>query len=229
MKEFGVWCITLLTSTRLPCFRKLRLCTKGRLPFSTLTYDYDPCLHQAPVFQLTICMSLTCYLCLIISRNRYLQWGYPNCSSTTNSGVVDNFSSQTNTWIKFSLTSVRGRTLDRWQCYLTHTAWSLYAKVVYISILNSCSSGIKYYILVKFEVFKAATMKNFIFLDVTPCGSWKNEHFGRTHELHHQGNKNLRARYLAYVLVTHISYLRKSTSGITVSIAEYTSVVLSVQ
>jgi hypothetical protein len=31
---------------------------------------------------------------------------------------------------------------------------------------------------VRFEVFMAVTMKNAIFLDVTPCGSCKNPHFG---------------------------------------------------
>jgi cytidine deaminase len=33
---------------------------------------------------------------------------------------------------------------------------------------------------IRFEVFKAVTMKNDIFWNVTPCGSCKNRHFGRT-------------------------------------------------
>jgi hypothetical protein len=33
-----------------------------------------------------------------------------------------------------------------------------------------------------------------VFLDVTPCGSCKNRHFGGTYRLHHLGNKNRRAR-----------------------------------
>jgi hypothetical protein len=33
---------------------------------------------------------------------------------------------------------------------------------------------------VKFEVFTAVTMKNGVFLDVTPCGSCKNRRFGGT-------------------------------------------------
>jgi hypothetical protein len=33
---------------------------------------------------------------------------------------------------------------------------------------------------VRFEVFTAVTMKNGVFRDVTPCGSWKNRRFGRT-------------------------------------------------
>jgi hypothetical protein len=32
---------------------------------------------------------------------------------------------------------------------------------------------------VRFEVFKAVTMKNGVFWDVTPCGSCKNRRFGR--------------------------------------------------
>jgi hypothetical protein len=33
---------------------------------------------------------------------------------------------------------------------------------------------------VRFEVFTAVTMKNGVFLDVTPCGSCKNRRFGGT-------------------------------------------------
>jgi hypothetical protein len=33
-------------------------------------------------------------------------------------------------------------------------------------------------------------MKNAVFLDVTPCGSCKNQCFGRTNRLHHHSDKN---------------------------------------
>jgi hypothetical protein len=32
----------------------------------------------------------------------------------------------------------------------------------------------------RFEVFSAGTMKNFVFWDVMPCGSFKNRRFGGT-------------------------------------------------
>jgi hypothetical protein len=41
------------------------------------------------------------------------------------------------------------------------------------------------YSCVKVEVFMAVTMKNPVFLDVTPRGSFKNWHFGVTYLLHH--------------------------------------------
>jgi hypothetical protein len=34
--------------------------------------------------------------------------------------------------------------------------------------------------LVRFEVFKAVTMKNCVFCDDTPCGSYNNRRFGGT-------------------------------------------------
>jgi hypothetical protein len=43
---------------------------------------------------------------------------------------------------------------------------------------------------VRFEGFTAVTMKNGVFWDVTPCGSCKNQRFGGTYRLHHQGDKN---------------------------------------
>jgi hypothetical protein len=43
---------------------------------------------------------------------------------------------------------------------------------------------------VTFEVFTAVTMKNGVFLDVTPCGSCKNRRFGGTYRIYHQSNKN---------------------------------------
>jgi hypothetical protein len=36
------------------------------------------------------------------------------------------------------------------------------------------------YCFVRFEVFTAVAMKNGVFWDVTPCGSCKNRHLGRT-------------------------------------------------
>jgi hypothetical protein len=42
---------------------------------------------------------------------------------------------------------------------------------------------------VRFEVFTAVTMKNCVFWDVTPYGSYMNRRFGRTYRLHHQGDK----------------------------------------
>jgi hypothetical protein len=36
--------------------------------------------------------------------------------------------------------------------------------------------------------------KNAVFLDVTPCGTYEYQRFGRTYRLHHQGGKNHRAR-----------------------------------
>jgi hypothetical protein len=46
------------------------------------------------------------------------------------------------------------------------------------------------YIIVRFEVFTAVTMKNGVFWAVTPCGSCKNRRFGGTWRLLHQGDKN---------------------------------------
>jgi hypothetical protein len=43
---------------------------------------------------------------------------------------------------------------------------------------------------VRFEVFTAVTMKNGVFWVVTPCGSCKNQPFGGTWRLLHQGDKN---------------------------------------
>jgi hypothetical protein len=40
---------------------------------------------------------------------------------------------------------------------------------------------------VRFEVFMEVTMKNAVFWDVTPNGSYKNRCFGETYGLHHQG------------------------------------------
>jgi hypothetical protein len=37
-------------------------------------------------------------------------------------------------------------------------------------------------------------MKNVVLLDVTPCGSCKKQRFGGMYHLHHEGDKNRRAR-----------------------------------
>jgi hypothetical protein len=47
---------------------------------------------------------------------------------------------------------------------------------------------------VRFEVFTTVTMKNADFWCVTPCGSFKNRHFGGSYGLHLQGDMNQRAR-----------------------------------
>jgi hypothetical protein len=40
------------------------------------------------------------------------------------------------------------------------------------------SVNVNPFLLVRFEVFTAVTMKNYVFWDVTPCGSCKNRRFG---------------------------------------------------
>jgi hypothetical protein len=47
---------------------------------------------------------------------------------------------------------------------------------------------------VKFDVSTAVTMKNVVFWDVTPCGSYYNRHFCGTYRLHRQSGKNQRAK-----------------------------------
>jgi hypothetical protein len=44
----------------------------------------------------------------------------------------------------------------------------------FLSVLKHKKDG------VRFEVFTTVTMKNAVFLDVTPCGSCKNRRFGGT-------------------------------------------------
>jgi hypothetical protein len=51
------------------------------------------------------------------------------------------------------------------------------------------------------------TMKNGVFWDFTPCGSYKNLRFGGTYRLHHQGDKNRRARN--NVSSNSVVYLRR--------------------
>jgi hypothetical protein len=52
---------------------------------------------------------------------------------------------------------------------------------------------------VRSEVFTAVTMKNALFLDVTPCGSCKNRRFGGTFHLVHQGDKKYHLVFLRIV------------------------------
>jgi hypothetical protein len=46
----------------------------------------------------------------------------------------------------------------------------------------------------RFEVFTAVTMKNVVFWGLMPCGSCENRCFWGTYRLHHQGDKNQRAK-----------------------------------
>jgi hypothetical protein len=47
---------------------------------------------------------------------------------------------------------------------------------------------------VEIEVSTAVTMKNYVFCDVTPCGSCKSRRFEGTYRLHYQGDNNRRRR-----------------------------------
>jgi hypothetical protein len=49
------------------------------------------------------------------------------------------------------------------------------------------------FIFESFEAFTGKTVKNAVFWEVTPCGTFKNRHFGGKHGLHHQGENNQRA------------------------------------
>jgi hypothetical protein len=69
------------------------------------------------------------------------------------------------------------------------------------------------------------SLKNAVLWNATPCGSCKNQRFGGTYRLHHQGDKNRRDRLLVTanvvssspILVTlMMAVLRSSeTSGLT--------------
>jgi hypothetical protein len=50
------------------------------------------------------------------------------------------------------------------------------------------------FVLVGFEVFTAATMKNAVFLNVAPCGSCKIRRFRGMYRHHLQGRRNIRER-----------------------------------
>jgi hypothetical protein len=76
------------------------------------------------------------------------------------------------------------RWVDAWQdnsCDISH--WSN-------CVLIGCISNSVQKSHVRFDVFTTVTMKNAIFWDVTPYGSCKNQHFGGTYCLHHQGDRN---------------------------------------
>jgi hypothetical protein len=95
--------------------------------------------------------------------------------------------------------SARNRTRDLWIC--SHEFWPLdyrggtYEYIPYRNQLYTlrisyllfhvlkCTrilSNMNLKIYVRFEVFRAVTMKNGVFWDVTPCGSCKNRRFGGT-------------------------------------------------
>jgi hypothetical protein len=46
------------------------------------------------------------------------------------------------------------------------------------------------FVVVRFEVFTAVTMKNAVFWDMAPCRSCVNGRFGGTYLLYLQGRKN---------------------------------------
>jgi hypothetical protein len=55
--------------------------------------------------------------------------------------------------------------------------------------LNGSVSG-----CVRFEVLAAVYMRNAVFWVVTPCGQYDNRRFRGTYLIHHQGERNQRAR-----------------------------------
>jgi hypothetical protein len=57
---------------------------------------------------------------------------------------------------------------------------------------EQCETNNRY--RVRFEGLSVMTMNNAISLDVVLCGSHRNRRFRRTYRLHHQGEKNQRAR-----------------------------------
>jgi hypothetical protein len=80
---------------------------------------------------------------------------------------------------------------------------SVYNSYLYPS-LHSAAIFVTLYVLfthlkttkkhVTFEVFTVVTMKNVVHLEVTLCGSCKNQQFGGIFCLLHQSGKNQRAR-----------------------------------
>jgi hypothetical protein len=42
-------------------------------------------------------------------------------------------------------------------------------------------------------------MKNTVFWDMVPCGSFKNRYFGGKYHLHHQGEKNHQVRNVSII------------------------------
>jgi hypothetical protein len=47
-------------------------------------------------------------------------------------------------------------------------------------------------------------LNNTTFWDVTPCGSYKNQHFGGMYRLHHQGDKDRLANVLQLLFIANI-------------------------
>jgi hypothetical protein len=62
----------------------------------------------------------------------------------------------------------------------------------------------------RFEVLTAATINNAVVWDVTSCASCKNRHFGGTYRLHHQGEKNQRAKNVSSNVTRHSSETRRA-------------------
>jgi hypothetical protein len=52
---------------------------------------------------------------------------------------------------------------------------------------------------------------NFVFWDVTPCGSCKNRRFGGTYRLHHQGDKILITLMKEALSSSETSVLKRAT------------------
>jgi hypothetical protein len=79
-----------------------------------------------------------------------------------------------------------------------HFTRALHTSTSHEHFVRPCSHhDLKYKIKVKFvryEVFTAVTMRNAVFWDVTPCGSFTDRRFGGTYRLHCQGGTNQRAR-----------------------------------
>jgi hypothetical protein len=65
--------------------------------------------------------------------------------------------------------------------------------VISLVLLYIERSG-KFLHFVTYEVFIVVTMKNVVSWDVTQCDSCKNRRLGERCPIHHQGDKNQRAR-----------------------------------
>jgi hypothetical protein len=61
---------------------------------------------------------------------------------------------------------------------------------------------------IRFEAFKEVTKNSAVFWDVMPCGSCKNRRFGGSYRLHHQSDKNRRARNNVSKLATEARCVR---------------------
>jgi hypothetical protein len=56
-------------------------------------------------------------------------------------------------------------------------------------------------------------MKNGVFWDVTPCGSYKNRRYGGTYRFHHQDDKNRRARTTLAVTINRSTRMKEALSS----------------